>query len=82
MGLCRAEQWKLVSGGSRISCGISRTEDGFSVDVFDGDVCVDQFPCDNRTDAERRTRSLKLLYRDRLYLSRWATSSAAQHAVT
>ena len=65
MGPCRAEQWKLGSGGSRISCGISRTEDGFSVDVFHGDRCVDRFAFLTRLDAERQTRTLKLHYLDR-----------------
>jgi hypothetical protein len=65
MAVCRVEQWKLVSGGSRVSCGISRSEDGFSVDVFDGETCVDRFSCRTRTDAEQATRRVKLRYLDR-----------------
>ena len=77
MGLCRAEQWKLMSGGSRISCGISRTEDGFSVDVYDGETCVDRYACGTRGDAERRTRALKLRYLDQLLPTARVTGAAA-----
>ena len=77
MGLCRAEQWKLVSGGSRISCGISRTEDGYSVDVFDGEICVDRYNCGTRVDAERRTRTMKLRYLDRHLPAAHAGGAAA-----
>ena len=65
MAVCRVEQWKLNSGGSRVSCGISRSEDGFSVDVYHGETCVDRFPCRTRTDAEQTTRRVKLRYLDR-----------------
>lgn len=62
----RAERWSLGSGRSRVSCGISRSEDGFAVDLFRGDVRVDSFFYSNRVDAERVTRQLKLQYLDRL----------------
>jgi hypothetical protein len=65
MGTRWAEQWVLGSGRSRVACGISRTEDGFAVDLFHGETCVDSFFYRTRADAERITRSLKLQYVDR-----------------
>jgi hypothetical protein len=61
----RSEQWRVGAGRSRVSCGISRTEDGFAVDVICGETCVDSFFYQNRADAERVTRQLKLQYLDR-----------------
>ena len=65
MADCRSERWRIGSGGARVSCGISRTEDGFAVDLFRGDTCVDSFFYRTRADAERTTRMLKLQYLDR-----------------
>jgi hypothetical protein len=62
----RAEQWSFGSGRSRVSCGISRSEDGFAVDLLRGDTRVDSFFYQKRVDAERTTRQLKLQYLDRL----------------
>jgi hypothetical protein len=61
----RAEQWSLGSGQGRLSCGISRSEDGFSVDIFRGETCLDSVFYRTRADAERLTRQLKLQYADR-----------------
>jgi hypothetical protein len=66
MTLRRAEQWSVGSGRSRVSCGISRSEDGYAVDLFRGETCVDSFFYSTRADAERVTRELKLQYLDRL----------------
>lgn len=57
-----AEQWSFGTGPSKVSCGISRTEDGFSVDLFRGETCVDSFCYRTREDAERLTRKLRLEY--------------------
>ena len=62
----RAEQWSLGSGRSRVSCGISRSEDGFAVDLFRGEIRVDSYFYQTRADAERTTRQLKLQFLDRL----------------
>lgn len=62
----RAEQWSIGTGRSRVSCGISRSEDGFAVDLFRGETRVDSFFYQTRADAERTTRQLKLQYLDRL----------------
>jgi hypothetical protein len=62
----RTEQWALGSGEARLSCGISRSEDGFAVDLSRGNTCLDSFFYRTRADAERLTRQLKLQYVDRL----------------
>jgi hypothetical protein len=61
----RAEQWSLGSGQARLSCGISRSEDGFSVDISRGETCLDSVFYPKRADAERLTRQLKWQYADR-----------------
>jgi hypothetical protein len=59
----RTEQWSLGSGQARL---ISRSEDGFAVDLSRGTTCLDSFFYRTRADAERLTRQLKLQYVDRL----------------
>jgi hypothetical protein len=65
MNVARAEQWSLGSGPSRVSCGISRNEDGFAVDLFRGGTRLESSFYASRADAERVTRTLKLQYLDR-----------------
>jgi hypothetical protein len=54
------EQWSLGEGQSRVYCGIARTKEGYAVDVFRGDTCVDSFPYGNRQDAIDGAWTLKL----------------------
>jgi len=56
------EAWSFGSGRSRMYCGISRTDEGYAVDVFSGDTCVDSVPCRTRADAARITQELKRAY--------------------
>jgi hypothetical protein len=45
------EIWSLGRGANRLYCGIARTEDGFAVDVFRGDTCVDSWIFETREAA-------------------------------
>ena len=65
MGGWRTESWRLSSGGGLVSCGISRTEDGYAVDVSHGDTCIDRIVCVTRAEAELAARTAKLRYADR-----------------
>ena len=69
MNAWRAEQWWLGSGADRVSCGISRSEDGYAVDLFHGSQQIESIFYSTRADAERLTRQLKLQYLDRLAAS-------------
>jgi len=35
------ELWSVRAGRSRTYCGVARTEEGFAVDVFRDDTCID-----------------------------------------
>ena len=59
-----AEEWSLGLGVSRVYCGIARTEDGYAVDVFRGDTCIDSFLFNTRADARRAAEGLKTHYCD------------------
>jgi len=59
------EEWSVGTGRSRVYCGIARTEDGYAVDVFRGDTCIDSFVFNTRTDARRAADGLKVFYSDR-----------------
>lgn len=59
------EEWSVGTGRSRVYCGIARTDDGYAVDVFRGDTCIDSFVFDTRTDARRAADGLKVFYSDR-----------------
>jgi hypothetical protein len=57
-----AEEWSLGSGSSRVSCHVSRTPDGFAVDVFRGEMCVESFLYDSHNEATKVAHALKLHY--------------------
>ncbi len=59
----RAENWSFGSGASRVSCGVSQTEDGYAVQLFRGDHCVERFVYPSRAEAMDAARSLKLQFR-------------------
>ena len=56
------ELWSIGAGRSRIYCGIARTEEGFAVDVFHGDWCID-----SEVHATRATAVRAALARERQY---------------
>lgn len=60
-----AEEWSFGAGPSRLSCGISRTEEGYAVDVFRGDTCVESFVYRDRAEAVGASRALKRQYQQR-----------------
>jgi hypothetical protein len=45
------EIWSVGKGTNRVYCGIARTEEGFAVDVFRGDTCIDSRVLDSRNAA-------------------------------
>jgi hypothetical protein len=56
------EIWSVGRGADRVYCGVARTDEGFAVDVFHGDTCIESKVFDSRIDAvkaasafERRT---------------------------
>ena len=60
MGNWWAEEWSFGSGRSRASCGISRTDEGYAVDLFRGDTCVESFVFPTRAEALEAVHTLKL----------------------
>lgn len=45
------EVWSVGEGRNRAYCGIARTPDGYAVDVFDGDTCVESEIFSSRLEA-------------------------------
>ena len=45
------EVWSVGDGGSRTYCGIARTPEGFAVDVFEGDNCIESESFETRLEA-------------------------------
>ena len=60
-----AEEWSIGSGRARTLCGIARTDDGYAVDVFRGDTCLDSFEYRSRSEAIQAAHTLKLQYQRR-----------------
>jgi hypothetical protein len=54
------EEWSFGSGASRVSCGISHTEEGYAVEVFRGDTCMESFVYTSRAEALQVAHRLKL----------------------
>lgn len=48
-----SEIWTAGHGRDRCYCGIAAIEDGFAVDVFQGDTCVASAVFSSRDEAER-----------------------------
>ena len=65
-----AEQWSFGSGSSRVSCGVSRTDEGYVVDVVRGDTSVESFVYPSREEALHVAQGLKLSYRARAMAGR------------
>lgn len=47
------EIWSSGHGRDRAYCGIAETEDGFAVDVFEGDTCVASMVFTSYAEAEQ-----------------------------
>lgn len=45
------EVWSVGEGRARTYCGITRTPEGFAVDVFEGDTCVESESFATRLEA-------------------------------
>ena len=43
--------WSIGTGAQRIYCGIARTEEGFAVDVFRGDTCIESLEFATQAEA-------------------------------
>ena len=56
------EKWSVGRGRTRKYCGVAQTEDGFAVDVFDGDTCVFSQIFGSKKEAEASALSLKARY--------------------
>lgn len=60
------EMWTSGSGRARTYCGIARTEDGFAVDLFRGDNCLDSWVYPTREAAVRAALDLQRQHAGRL----------------
>jgi hypothetical protein len=56
------ELWSFGSGAQRSYCVIERTEEGFALDVFRGDTCIESDVFETRDQAERVARGLEAQY--------------------
>jgi hypothetical protein len=53
------EIWSVGRGSDRVYCGIARTEDGFAVDLFCGDTCIESRVVETRADAVKTAGALE-----------------------
>lgn len=56
------EIWSAGHGPDRSYCGIAETDDGYAVDVFQGDTCVASAVFEYRRDAERAADRMRRRY--------------------
>ena len=56
------EVWSFEDGHSRVYGGIALTQEGFAVDVFEGDTCVESDIFSSREEAEQAALQLKRRY--------------------
>ena len=56
------ETWSVGLGTDRLYCGIARTEEGFAVDVFHRDTCIDSVVCATRKDALKTAAAMERRY--------------------
>jgi hypothetical protein len=57
-----SEIWSAGHGRDRSYCGIAATDDGYAVDVFQGDTCVASSLFANRDEAERAASRARARY--------------------
>lgn len=53
------ELWTSGSGRDRVYCGVARTEEGFAVDLFRGDICLDSWVHPTREAAVKAALELE-----------------------
>jgi hypothetical protein len=56
------EIWSSGHGPERTYCGIADTDDGYAVDLFEGDTCVASSLFQNRADAEQAAQRMRARY--------------------
>lgn len=59
------EIWSVGVGLSRRYCGVARTEEGYAVDLFEGDTCLESEVYATRKEAVRRALAMEPGYRQR-----------------
>jgi hypothetical protein len=52
------EIWSHGAGQSRKYCGVARTEEGYAVDLFEGDTCLGSEVFATRKEAVQRAVAL------------------------
>ncbi|MGH9371474.1 MAG: hypothetical protein ACRD15_08090 [Vicinamibacterales bacterium] len=65
MGNWWTEIWSYGAGQSRKYCGVARTEEGYAVDLFQGDTCLESEIFATRKEAVRRAVALDTDQRER-----------------
>lgn len=53
------EIWSVGRGPNRVYCGIACTEEGFAVDLFRGDTCIESRVLESRADAVKAAGALE-----------------------
>jgi len=71
------EVWSVGEGRSRTYCGIARTPEGFAVDVFEGDDCIESETYDSRLEAAYAVDAFRRRYAGD---GREAATARATHA--
>lgn len=56
------EVWSIENGTGRVYGGIAHTPEGFAVDVFENDTCIESDTYLTRKEAERAALELKHTY--------------------
>jgi hypothetical protein len=54
--------WSLGEGATRLSCGVARTPEGFAVDLFEGDTCIESEVYPTRAEARQAAENLRGRY--------------------
>ena len=53
------EIWSVGGGSNRVYCGVALTEEGFAVDLFRGDTCIESRVLASRMDAVQAAGALE-----------------------
>ena len=56
------EVWSVGHGPSRRYCGIAKTAEGFAVDVFEGDTCLESRTFATRLEAAYAVDAVRAAY--------------------